>query len=94
MHSSIFIPWVILVSYSSSGSSGGSHPSSRSSSRENSGSGSVGVPIAVPTPSPPSVYPGEWKLVPFSDSALTLAFASLLNPKRSLKVHYPETCKP
>ncbi|XP_059676232.1 abl interactor 2 isoform X28 [Gavia stellata] len=45
-----------------SGSSGGSHPSSRSSSRENSGSGSVGVPIAVPTPSPPSVYPGRWKL--------------------------------
>jgi len=78
MQSSRFISWVTLVSYSSSGSSGGSHPSSRSSSRENSGSGSVGVPIAVPTPSPPSVYPGKWKLaVPLFVSALTLAFADV-----------------
>lgn len=73
---------VSLVSYSSSGSSGGSHPSSRSSSRENSGSGSVGVPIAVPTPSPPSVYPGKWKLaVPLSASVLILSICSFLNFK-------------
>ncbi|KAM9631172.1 abl interactor 2 isoform 8-T8 [Morphnus guianensis] len=74
--------------YSSSGSSGGSHPSSRSSSRENSGSGSVGVPIAVPTPSPPSVYPGEWKLaVPLSDSALT--FSICKSPKPQEKSQTP-----
>lgn len=80
---------VTLVSYSSSGSSGGSHPSSRSSSRENSGSGSVGVPIAVPTPSPPSVYPGKWKLlVPLSASLLTLSICSFLNSKgRKPRVH-------
>lgn len=75
---------VTLVSYSSSGSSGGSHPSSRSSSRENSGSGSVGVPIAVPTPSPPSVYPGKWKLaIPLCALLLTLSICSFLNSKGS-----------
>lgn len=76
---------VALVSYSSSGSSGGSHPSSRSSSRENSGSGSVGVPIAVPTPSPPSVYPGKWKLlVSLSASLFTLrSICSFLKLKGS-----------
>lgn len=73
---------VTLTSYSSSGSSGGSHPSSRSSSRENSGSGSVGVPIAVPTPSPPSVYPGKWKLLfPLSASLLALSIRNFLNSK-------------